>query len=210
MSGQLARALWEMGIRDDRVLWAFRQVERRLFVPPALRQEADADRPLPIGHGQTISQPYVVAFMTEQLALAGTERILEVGTGSGYQTAVLALLAAQVFSVEIVPELSARAAEILLGLLALPNVRLRVADGSTGWPEEAPYDRILVTAAPREVPRTLLDQLGRGGRMVIPVGPEFDVQTLRVVEKAEDGGVSERDVLPVRFVPMTARTPRLS
>jgi protein-L-isoaspartate(D-aspartate) O-methyltransferase len=210
VSGQLARRLWEMGIRDERVLWAFGQVERRLFVPPALREEADADRPLPIGHGQTISQPYVVAFMTEQLALSGTEKVLEVGTGSGYQTAILALLASQVLSVEIVPELSARAAEVLLGVLVLPNVRLRVADGSGGWPEEAPFDRILVTAAPRAVPRALLDQLGKGGRMVIPVGPEFDVQSLQVLEKAEDGTVSTSDVLPVRFVPMTAGAPRLS
>jgi protein-L-isoaspartate(D-aspartate) O-methyltransferase len=199
-----------MGIRDERVLWAFGQVERRLFVPPALREDADADRPLPIGHGQTISQPYVVAFMTEQMALLGTEKVLEVGTGSGYQTAILALLAAQVLSLEIVPELSARAAEVLLGMLVLPNVRLRVADGSAGWPEEAPFDRILVTAAPRAVPRTLVDQLRLGGRMVVPVGPEADVQMLQLVEKAEDGAVSTRDVLPVRFVPMTSGTPRLT
>ena len=199
-----------MGIRDERVLWAFGQVERRLFVPPALREEADADQPLPIGHGQTISQPYVVAFMTEQLTLRGAEKVLEVGTGSGYQTAILSLLAAQVLSVEIVPELSARAAEVLLGLLVLPNVRLRVADGSAGWPEEAPFDRILVTAAPRALPRTLVDQLRPGGRMVVPVGPEADVQMLQVVDKAEDGTVSTRDVLPVRFVPMTSGTPRLA
>jgi protein-L-isoaspartate(D-aspartate) O-methyltransferase len=199
-----------MGIRDERVLRAFGQVERRLFVPPALREDADADRPLPIGHGQTISQPYVVAFMTEQLALLGTEKVLEVGTGSGYQTAILALLAAQVLSVEIVPELSARAAEVLLGVLVLPNVRLRVADGAAGWPEEAPFDRILVTAAPRAVPRALLDQLRPGGRMVVPVGPEADLQMLQVVEKAEEGVVSTRDVLAVRFVPLTGGTPRLA
>lgn len=210
MSARLARALWEMGIRDERVLWAFGQVERRLFVPPSLREEADADRPLPIGHGQTISQPYVVAFMTERLALAGTEKVLEVGTGSGYQTAILALLAAQVLSVEIVPELSARAAEVLLGMLVLPNVRLRVADGSAGWPEEAPFDRILVTAAPRALPRTLVEQLRPGGRMVVPVGVEGEVQMLEVVDKAEDGTISARDVLPVHFVPMTSGTPRLA
>jgi protein-L-isoaspartate(D-aspartate) O-methyltransferase len=209
VSARLARALWEMGIRDERVLWAFGQVERRLFVPPSLREEADADRPLPIGHGQTISQPYVVAFMTERLALAGTEKVLEVGTGSGYQTAILALLAAQVLSVEIVPELSARAAEVLLGMLVLPNVRLRVADGSAGWPEEAPFDRILVTAAPRALPSTLVEQLRPGGRMVVPVGAEGEVQMLEVVEKAEDGTISARDVLPVHFVPMTSGTPRL-
>jgi protein-L-isoaspartate(D-aspartate) O-methyltransferase len=198
-----------MGIRDERVLRAFGQVERRLFVPAALQGEADADRPLPIGCGQTISQPYVVAFMTEQLGLAGTEKVLEVGTGSGYQTAILALLAARVFSIEIVPELSGRAAEVLLELLVLPNVRLRVADGSAGWPEEAPFDRILVGAAPDAVPQALLDQLGPGGRMVVPVGPNADVQMLQVVEKSEDGAIAIRDVLPVRFVPMTGGAPRL-
>jgi len=147
--------------------------------------------------------------MTEQLALLGTERVLEIGTGSGYQAALLAVLARQVYSVEIVPELSARAAEVLLGKLALGNVRLRVGDGALGWPTEAPFDRILVTAAPRELPALLIEQLGPGGRMVVPVGEEVEVQVLKLVEKAEEGTVAVRDILPVRFVPMTSGTPRL-
>ncbi len=209
MSAGLARSLAAMGIADRRVLWAVAQISRELFLPEWLRREAEADRPLPIGFGQTISQPYIVALMTERLALQGTERVLEVGTGSGYQAALLAVLARQVYSVEIVPELSARAAEVLLGRLSLGNVRLRVGDGSLGWPEEAPFDRILVTAAPRQVPAPLLEQLRPGGRMVVPVGEEVDVQVLKLVEKAEDGDVAVRDVVRVRFVPMTSGTPRL-
>jgi len=198
-----------MGILDRRVLWAVAQIPRELFVPEWLRPEAEADRPLPIGHGQTISQPYIAAFMTERLGLVGAERVLEIGTGSGYQAALLAVLAGQVYSVEIVPELSARAAEVLLGRLSLGNVRLRVGDGALGWPEEAPFDRILVTAAPRELPPLLLEQLRPGGRMVVPVGEEVEVQVLKLVEKAEDGALAVRDILPVRFVPMTSGTPRL-
>ncbi len=147
--------------------------------------------------------------MTEKLGLLGAERVLEIGTGSGYQTALLAVLARQVFSMEIVPELSARAAEVLLGRLSLGNVRLRVGDGALGWPEEAPFDRILVTAAPRELPERLLEQLRTGGRMVVPVGEEVEVQVLKLVETGEDGAVGARDILPVRFVPMTSGTPRL-
>jgi protein-L-isoaspartate(D-aspartate) O-methyltransferase len=210
VSAALARQLFEMGIRDERVLWAVGQVPRRLFVPPALRDQAEADRPLPIGHGQTISQPYIGAFMTELLALLGREKVLEIGTGSGYQTAVLALLAAKVDSVEIVPELSARAAELLLATLALPNVHLRVADGAGGWPEEAPFDRILVTAAPGTLPPALVDQLATGGRMVVPVGEEEGVQVLKTVEKGPDGRVTARDIIPVRFVPLRTGTPLLS
>jgi protein-L-isoaspartate(D-aspartate) O-methyltransferase len=198
-----------MGIRDRVVLRAVAQVPRELFVPEWLRGEAEADRPLPIGFGQTISQPYIVAFMTEWLGLTGTERVLEVGTGSGYQTAILALLAREVLSVEIVPELSARAAEVLLGRLALANVRLRVDDGSGGWPAEAPFDRILVTAAPRSLPLALADQLSPGGRMVVPVGEEEGGQVLKLVEKS-DKDIAVRDILPVRFVPLTAGTPRLN
>ena len=209
MSAELARQLAAMGILDRRVLWAVAQIPRSLFVPEWLGPEAEADRPLPIGHGQTISQPYIAALMTEQLALLGTERVLEIGTGSGYQAALLAVLARQVYSVEIVPELSARAAEVLLGKLALGNVRLRVGDGALGWPTEAPFDRILVTAAPRELPALLIEQLGPGGRMVVPVGEEVEVQVLKLVEKAEEGTVAVRDILPVRFVPMTSGTPRL-
>lgn len=202
MSAALADFLRRMGIRDERVLGAIAQVPRARFVPEELRAEAEADRPLPIGRGQTISQPFVVAFMTERLRLTGVERVLEVGTGSGYQTALLARLAAEVFSVEIVAELSERARPVLEAL-GLANVRLRTGDGALGWREEAPFDRVLVTAAAPDVPRPLLDQLAPGGRMVIPVGEDVDVQWLRVVDKGNDGENVQTDLLPVRFVPLT-------
>ncbi len=207
MGRSLARELFSRGIQDERVLWAVSQVERSLFVPPARRAEADSDRPLPIGHGQTISQPYVVARMTEELGLRGGEKVLEVGTGSGYQTALLALLAGRVFSIEVVPELAARAAQVLLDTLGLANVSLRVDDGVTGWPAEAPFDRILVTAAPQQIPSELVDQLAAGGRMVLPVGEEFGVQQLVRVDKDAGGGVSVRELLPVRFVPLVRGRP---
>ncbi len=203
VSRTLARELEAMGIRDQRVLDAIARVPRHLFVPAPLRAEAERDRPLPIGHGQTISQPFVVAYMTEHLGLAGGERVLEVGTGSGYQTAVLALLAREVFSVEIVAELAERAREVLLGPMGLANVSLRVGDGSKGWEEEAPFDRILVTAAPAEIPPALVAQLAPGGRMVLPVGGDPEVQVLRLVERGNDGATTVRDLLPVRFVPLT-------
>jgi protein-L-isoaspartate(D-aspartate) O-methyltransferase len=192
-----------MGIRDDRVLWAVEQVSRELFVPPALREEADADRPLPIGHGQTISQPFIVAFMTSALQLAGDERVLEVGTGSGYQTALLALLANEVYSIEIVPELAAGAGEVLRGQMRLRNVHLRVGDGRQGWPEAAPFDRIIVTAAPASIPERLVEQLKPGGRMVIPVGADPEVQSLRLFQRVADGVSVAADLLQVRFVPLT-------
>lgn len=207
MSEPLARFLRAAGIRDERVLGAIAQVRRSLFVPEGLREDADADRPLPIGCGQTISQPFVVAYMTERLRLAGDERVLEVGTGSGYQTALLAHLAEEVFSVEIVPELAERARAVLLGRLGLVNVRLRVGDGAAGWPEEAPFDRILVTAAAPEVPAALAAQLAHGGRMILPVGEAHDVQVLRTVDRRPDGTLAEADLLSVRFVPLT-RAPR--
>ncbi|WP_279426403.1 protein-L-isoaspartate(D-aspartate) O-methyltransferase [Anaeromyxobacter terrae] len=203
MSADLSRALEAMGIRDPAVLRAVAEVPRELFVPPHLRRSADADHPLPIGFGQTISQPFVVAYMTEQLRLAGRERVLEVGTGSGYQTAILARLAAEVFSIEIVPTLADRAREILLGTLGLGNVRLRTGDGGAGWPEAAPFDRIIVTAAASEVPPALVAQLAPGGRMVLPVGEAPDWQVLRAVEKGNDGANASTDLIPVRFVPLT-------
>ncbi len=209
MSRALARRLLEAGIRDERVLHAMAQVPRHLFVPPSLQWRADDDVPLPIGCGQTISQPYVVAFMTQVLELGGTEKVLEVGTGSGYQTAVLALLAREVCSVEIVPELSARAAAVLLDTLGLDNVRLKVADGWEGWPAEAPFDRILVTAAARKVPPALVGQLREGGRMAVPVGEAEEVQQLTLVDKAAGGAVTSRTVLPVRFVPIRRGEPKL-
>jgi protein-L-isoaspartate(D-aspartate) O-methyltransferase len=203
VSAALAAFLRESGIRDERVLAAFAEVPRQAFVPEHLREAAEGDHPLPIGYGQTISQPFVVAYMTERLRLAGHERVLEVGTGSGYQTAILARLVEEVFSIEIVPELAARAREVLVGTLGVANVRLRVGDGALGWPEEAPFDRIMVTAAAPEVPPDLVAQLAPGGRMILPVGGTPEVQVLRVVDRGNDGVTAETDLLPVRFVPLT-------
>lgn len=190
--------LLRRGVHDSRILGALRTVPRHLFVPPGLAEHAYADRPVSIGSGQTISQPYVVACMTEALGLAGTERVLEIGTGSGYQTAVLAELAAEVFSIELLSELHASARQRLEGL-GYRNVRLRFGDGYAGWPEEAPFDSILVTAAPAGVPHALVEQLDAKGRMVLPLGTVR--QTLTCVEKTETG-VCERRLFPVRFVPM--------
>lgn len=187
------------GIRDPLVLAAMNAVPRHLFVPPELVAEAYEDRPLPIGHGQTISQPYIVAFMTEALRLAGGERVLEIGTGCGYQAAVLAEIADEVYTIEIVEEL-ARAAERRLRDLHYRNVHVRTGDGWRGWPEAAPFDAILLAAAPERVPSALVDQLRVGGRMVLPLGG--DSQELILVEKTESG-VRHRSLLPVRFVPMT-------
>ncbi len=205
MSVALADFLRREGIQDERVLAAVAEVPRARFVPDDLKQHADDDRPLPIGNGQTISQPFVVAYMTERLRLAGDERVLEIGTGSGYQTAILARLAEEVFSVEIVPELAARARALLHEALGLANVRLRIGDGSEGWPEEAPFDRVIVTAAADAVPPALVGQLAPGGRMILPVGADPWAQVLRVVDRAPDGALSEADLIGVRFVPLTHR-----
>ena len=191
------RQIAARGIHDPRVLEAMRAVPRHLFVSPAEADSAYDDRPLPIGSGQTISQPYVVAFMAEQLRLAGKEKVLEIGTGSGYSTAILASLAAKVYSIEIRPEL-AREAKERLEKLGVKNVELRVADGYRGWSENAPFDAILVTAAPEKVPPPLLEQLSASGRMVIPVGAFY--QELKVIRR-QGGGYTEKSVLPVRFVP---------
>lgn len=189
------------GVEDDRVLAAMAKVPRHLFVPEDVRAQAYDDYPLPIGEQQTISQPYIVALMTSLLELDGDERVLEIGTGSGYQAAVLGELAARVYSIEILDTLSARAKETL-GRLGYRNVELRVGDGFSGWPEEAPFDAIIVTAAPPKVPQPLLDQLKVGGRLVIPVGRYF--QDLLVFTKTADG-IEKRNVIPVRFVPMTGQ-----
>ena len=190
----------ERGVREPRVLEAMRQVPRHLFLKPSLAGRAYADRPLPTAAGQTISQPYIVAFMTEQLQPEKQHVALEVGTGSGYQTAVLSLLVSQVYSIEIVPPL-ARSAAQRLKELGYDNVEVRQGDGNRGWPEHAPYDLIIVTAAPAEIPPALLDQLKPGGRMVIPTGPSGN-QHLRLVEKDRQGRYHVRSVLPVSFVPM--------
>jgi protein-L-isoaspartate(D-aspartate) O-methyltransferase len=187
------------GIRDAAVLAALRAVPRHAFVPEEARPRAYEDRPLPIGHGQTISQPYIVAFMTESAGLSAGERVLEVGTGSGYQAAVLAEVAAEVYSIEIVEPLAKRAAATLAEL-GYENVHVRHGDGYGGWPEAAPFDAIVVTAAAPRVPQALLDQLAPDGRLVIPVG-EF-VQELEVHTRTPDG-IRVHRTLAVRFVPMT-------
>jgi protein-L-isoaspartate(D-aspartate) O-methyltransferase len=202
----LVRRLIEQGIRDPRVLAAFGRVPRRFFVPEEAQAYAEGDHPLEIGYGQTISQPYIVAAMTEALDLQGYERVLEVGTGSGYQTAILAELlplGSTVRTIEIVPELSLRA-ERTLRELGYDNVRFRVDDGAKGWPEAAPYDAILVAAAPDEVPAALLEQLAPGGRLVIPVGPDPEHQELQLWRKLPGTGSLDCKVLMhVRFVPLT-------
>ena len=187
------------GIRDARVLAAMARVPRHELVPEANRDEAYEDGPLPIGEGQTISQPYVVAAMSEAAALEGDERVLEVGTGSGYQAAVLSELAREVYTIELEPVLAARAKRDL-ERLGYQNVHTRTGDGYRGWPEAAPFDAILVTAAPDHVPPDLLEQLKVGGRLVIPVGGRFD-QELWVYTKT-DRGVERRQLMPVRFVPL--------
>jgi protein-L-isoaspartate(D-aspartate) O-methyltransferase len=186
------------------VLQAMRAVPRHEFVPPARSPDAYANRPLPIGSGQTISQPYIVALMTELMQLKPGDRVLEIGTGSGYQAAVLSPLAREVYSIEIVPELGQRAAETL-ARLGYRNVTTRIGDGYRGWPEQAPFDAIIVTAAPDHVPPALIQQLTPGGRLVIPVGEVL--QNLMVVAKAADGTTTSTRIIPVRFVPLTRDRP---
>ncbi len=186
-------------VRDTRVLDAMRRVERERFVPPDQENFAYDDSPLPIGEGQTISQPYIVGYMTEQLQLSPNTRVLEIGTGSGYQTAVLAELVAEVYTIEIVRSLADRAKRTL-DALGYRNVNVRTGDGYRGWPERAPFDRIIVTAAPDHVPQPLIDQLAVGGRMVIPVGDFY--QQMTIITKTPDG-VTEQRTMDVVFVPMT-------
>jgi len=187
------------GIRDKRVLAAMRAVPRELFVDREDREYAFHDGPLSIGNGQTISQPYIVAYMTEMLAIGSADRVLEIGTGSGYQTAVLAELAAEVYTIEIVEELSLRAQGILRGM-GYSNIHFRAGDGSLGWPDEAPFDAIIVTAAPDRTPERLVEQLAEGGRMIVPVGRVE--QYLELVTR-RGGDVERRELIGVRFVPMT-------
>jgi len=187
-------------IRDPRVLEAMRRVPRHLFVPETLRPQAYADHPLPIGHGQTISQPYIVALMTQLARPTAKSRALEVGTGSGYQAAVLAEVCGQVYSIEIVEPLAKTARE-RLAELGYKNVTVRCGDGYQGWREHAPFDLIVATAAPEQVPQPLVEQLAKGGRLVIPIGRFY--QELLVLEKQADGSVRREAVTAVRFVPMT-------
>lgn len=195
VSTQIARR----GVRDSLVLHAMRKVPRHLFVPPEYRIFAYSDQPLPIGEGQTISQPYIVGLMTELIRLKGGEKVLEIGTGSGYQAAVLAEIAGEVYSIEILEKLAAGAAR-RLDSLGSGNVHVMCGDGYMGWPDEAPFDAIVVTAAPDHIPRPLKEQLKVGGRLVIPVGDVYQ-ELLLITRTAE--GYESRSVIPVRFVPMT-------
>jgi protein-L-isoaspartate(D-aspartate) O-methyltransferase len=194
----VTRQLKGRDIVDSRVLKAMQEVPRHRFVPDALQHLAYADTPLPIGHDQTISQPYIVALMSQVLAVRPGQRVLEIGTGSGYQAAVLAAMGARVYSIEIVPELGKRAIDIL-GRLGY-DARIKIGDGYQGWPDQAPFDAIIVTCAPTRVPEPLKAQLADGGRMVIPVGPTYD-QRLILLTKSQ-GEIRQQKVVNVRFVPM--------
>ncbi|MEL7450978.1 MAG: protein-L-isoaspartate(D-aspartate) O-methyltransferase [Pseudomonadota bacterium] len=187
---------------DPAVADALRTVPRHEFVPKELTGAAYINRPLPIGEGQTISQPYIVALMTQLVDVEPGARVLEIGTGSGYQAAVLAELGATVYTIEIVEPLGRRAAAVL-ERLCYDDVHVRIGDGYAGWPEHAPFDAVVVTAAPETIPQPLIDQLATGGRLVIPVGPRGGVQQLQLLERQENGEVRTRRVLPVSFVPFT-------
>jgi protein-L-isoaspartate(D-aspartate) O-methyltransferase len=200
----VAEQIAARGVADPRVLAAMREVPRHLFVPAGERADAYVDAPLPIGFGQTISQPYIVALMTELARPAATDSVLEVGTGSGYQAAVLSRLAATVRTIELIEPL-ARSAEAALHSLGYANIQVRVGDGYQGWPDAAPFDVIVVTAAPDAVPAALVAQLRPGGRLVIPVGPVGGVQDLLIMEKDAAGRTTTRHVIPVRFVPMVRK-----
>ena len=187
------------GIKDEKVLAAMQKVERHLFVPPAYRNQAYEDYPLPVGEGQTISQPYIVAYMTEALDLKKKDKALEIGTGSGYQAAILAEICDSVFTIEISHSLALSAMKTL-DELGYSNVFVRIGDGYKGWAEHAPYDAIIVTCAPSDIPEILEEQLAEGGRMIIPVGGDY-TQNLILLEK-KSGKLQKKSVLPVRFVPM--------
>lgn len=197
---EMIETLKRYGIRDPNVLRAMSVVRRHMYIPEEYRDAADpyGDHPCPIGHGQTISQPYIVAYMTERIAPKPGEKILEIGTGSGYQAAVLAELGAQVYSIEIIPELAEHARRVLKEE-GYANVHVLTGDGYKGWPEHAPFDAIIVTCAPEDVPQTLVDQLADGGRMILPLGVGF--QRLVILRK-QNGRVHMEEDLPVRFVPM--------
>ena len=187
------------GVSDRRVLQAMREVPRQEFVPEGVRREAFEDHPLPIGCGQTISQPYIVGYMLEQLRLSSSDRVLEIGTGCGYQTALLARLTCRVFTIEIIPTLANRA-QATLTRLGFTNIAYRIGDGALGWPEESPFDAIIVTAAPTYVPKPLVNQLEEGGRLILPVG-ELKSQQLILLEKVH-GLINRKTLVPVRFVPL--------
>ena len=210
MVGLVASYSPGLRVKDPKVLTAMRKVPRHEFVPKEIVRQAYADRPLPIGKGQTISQPFIVGFMTESLELKSSDKVFEVGTGSGYQAAILAEIVKEVYTVEIVPSLG-RWAEQTLKRLGYKNVWVRVCDGYRGWPEKAPFDSIIVTCAPDHIPQPLIDQLKVGGRMIIPVGPEIDglfsAQELILVLKT-DKGMKREKRMDVRFVPMEGEAKR--
>ena len=197
VEGQIERR----GVKDEDVLMAVRKVEREKFVPKKYIDLAYSDRPLPIGYKQTISQPYIVAYMTEQLHVEKSHKVLEIGTGSGYQAAVLAELSNHIFTIEIIPEL-AEGSEKVLKELGYQNITVRSGDGYKGWPEEAPFDRIIVTAAPDKIPEKLVEQLAPNGRMILPVGRSNFAQHLYLVKKDETENITKEKILAVRFVPM--------
>lgn len=188
-------------IRSKAVLEAMRKAARHRFVPEGYRHLAYADHPLPIGHNQTISQPFIVAYMTEAAGIEANEKVLEIGTGSGYQAAILGELAKEVYTIEIIPELAERARQTL-GELGYKNIQVKAGNGYLGWPEHAPFDAIIVTAAPDEVPKALVEQLAVNGKMVIPVGTAD--QKMVIITKTQSG-VIEKRTIPVRFVPMTGK-----
>lgn len=191
----------DRGIRDPRVIEAMREVPRQLFIPQAERARAYDDGPVAIGYGQTISQPYIVALMTEVVRPQPDDRVLEIGTGSGYQAAVLARVVAHVFTVELEDAL-AQSASAVLRELKYENITARTGDGYDGWPEHAPFDIVVVTAAPEQLPQPLIDQLKPGGRLVVPIGPRFSVQRLQLIEKDAAGAIRTTNVSPVMFVPL--------
>jgi protein-L-isoaspartate(D-aspartate) O-methyltransferase len=195
------------GIKDLRVLEAMRKVPRHLFVPSRFQGMAYDDHPLPIGVGQTISQPYIVALMTELAQVDSDDKVLEIGTGSGYQAAVLSVMAKRVYTIEYFEELAASARQRLKSL-KYDNVEVKSGDGYQGWPEHQPFDAILVTAAAEHVPQPLINQLKPGGRLVIPVGPQSESQILKVLGKDERGRISEHKGIPVRFVPLLGEKAR--
>lgn len=202
----IAEQLIRRGITNEAVLEAMRRVPRHRFVPEEYQAEAYQDCPIPIGYGQTISQPYIVAFMTERLELRPHEKVLEIGTGSGYQTAILSQLADQVYTIEIVPALAERARKIFEEL-GYRNIRTTIGDGSAGWPEYAPFDAVIVTAAPEQLPQALIDQLAMNGRLVAPIGPSKVSQRLIRLRRTPTG-IEREELIPVSFVPMTGQAAR--
>ena len=191
----------DRGIKDQAIIDAMLEVDRHMFVPDHQKKNAYSDRPLPIGYNQTISQPYIVAYMTEKLKVERNHKVLEIGTGSGYQAAILSKLCKDVYTIEIIPELAQIASKALTGQ-DFNNIFFKTGDGYNGWVEEAPFDRIIVTAAPDKIPEKLIDQLKPDGRMIIPVGDPLSMQYLWVVTKQEGARYKKQKILPVRFVPM--------